>query len=86
MVWVPTTEHTLEDAILMIAVYVLRNAEVLARLSEFGFDPARGIRDDRQPVEPYSAFTEDSERNSTACAAACRRSSACRLRFWTARP
>jgi len=57
--WIPTTEHTLEDAILMIAVYVLRNAEVLARLSEFGFDPARGIRDDRQPVELYSAFTEE---------------------------
>ena len=58
-VWVPTIEHTLEDAILMIAVYVLRNEEVLSRLSELGFDPEKGVRSDRQPVELYSTFTEE---------------------------
>ena len=28
-VWIPTVEHTLQDAILMIAVYVLKNEEIL---------------------------------------------------------
>ena len=58
-VWIPTVEHTLQDAILMIAVYVLKNEEILSRLGEFGFDPERAIRSDRQPVELYSTFTEE---------------------------
>lgn len=51
-IWIPTIEHMLEDALLMVAVLVVKNAEVLELVREFGADPHA----DR--MEMYSVFDE----------------------------
>ncbi len=56
-VWIPTTERTLEDAILMLSVYVLESEEVIKHL---GFNPCSAARGAvGGPVELYSVFSEE---------------------------
>ena len=53
--WIPTVEHMLEDALVMIAVHVSKNTAMRELVTEFGVDP------DSSRMEMYSAF-DDAQR------------------------
>ncbi len=52
-IWIPTLENTIEDALLMIAIFVVKDEEELETLKEINDVTAD------EHVEIYEAFTED---------------------------